>query len=112
MKYRDTEIVSVIRSSIRDEVGADRFELWFSSTVIRMADETVTICVDNQFTLERLRKSFGSSIKRAVVKSLGSDREIGYVVDDISSDQKTDQENATAMTRHFKISWTIQLSIM
>ena len=95
MKYRDTEIVSVIRSSIRDEVGADRFELWFSSTVIRMADETVTICVDNQFTLERLRKSFGSSIKRAVVKSLGSDREIGYVVDDISSDRQTDQENAT-----------------
>lgn len=99
MKYRDTEIVSVIRSSIRDEIGADRFELWFSSTVIRMAGGTVTVCVDNQFSLERLRKSFGSNIQRAVAKTVGSHQEIDYVVEKNSSDPQEENQKAKSKGR-------------
>ena len=55
----DKEIVTALRRSIAEQVGEERFALWFGSLDnLQLDGETLTVHAPDQFCLERLRRRF------------------------------------------------------
>ncbi|MFP6672697.1 MAG: DnaA N-terminal domain-containing protein, partial [Pirellulaceae bacterium] len=55
----DKEIVSAIRSKLAEQLGNERFELWFGDQVQwKLVDQRLHLQVPDHFSAERLRRSF------------------------------------------------------
>ena len=55
----DREIVPTIRSQLAEQLGSERFELWFGDQVQwNLVDQRLHLQVPDHFSAERLRRSF------------------------------------------------------
>ena len=76
------EIVSALRAALAEQVGSERFELWFgASTRLELSDRTLTIGVPSAFFLEWIRSNFRGAIEAACVVVLGRSAELKFRVD-------------------------------
>lgn len=76
-------IAESIAGLLRDEIGDDRYEMWFShsESVVFDADRRlVTIQSDNEFSLRRLQQSFQASIRQAIDLVCGQGTELLFLV--------------------------------
>jgi chromosomal replication initiator protein len=66
------EIVSAVQSALREQIGQDRFDLWFGGEVrLRFDEGQLVVEAANLFSLERLRGKFRDEIHAACREVLG-----------------------------------------
>lgn len=76
------EIVSALRLALADKVGHERFELWFgANTRLDLSDESLTVCVPNQFFQDWLRKNFRQQIEASCEETLGKTLPVSFRID-------------------------------
>ena len=105
----DREIVSAIRSKLAEQLGDERFELWFGDQVQwNLVDHRLHLQVPDHFSAERLRRSFHNILIDLIATQWPNSEGVKYVVssqpksteppDPLSTqtDSNTDQETATA----------------
>ena len=57
-------IISAIRSQLADEIGQDKFDIWFDQSVIwNLSDSTLCLCAPNSFNAERLKRVYQSKLR-------------------------------------------------
>ena len=62
----EMDVVSALRQGLAANIGRERFDLWFGSTVqLELNGETIVISAPDQFTLERVRRQFGRELQKA-----------------------------------------------
>ena len=82
MTDTDTEIVSELRQQLADQVGQDRFELWFAGkTRIELGDDVLTVFVPNRFHQDWLRSHFRGDVEAALTRVASGDRAVEFRVD-------------------------------
>ena len=59
------EFAKDLRRALKNQIGDDRFDLWFSDVAIFAKDQTVHVCTATAFQLERVRKNFQAAITGA-----------------------------------------------
>lgn len=88
----DKDIVPDLRHALAEEVGRERFDLWFgASTWLRFDDDRLTVGVPNRFFLEWIRSSFRRPIEKACLAVLGRQPEVRFQVDKSLPDPNTQQ---------------------
>lgn len=76
------EIVSALRLALADKVGHERFELWFgANTRLDLCDDSLTVCVPNQFFQDWLRKNFRPQIEESCEETLGKSLPVSFRID-------------------------------
>ncbi len=76
------EIVSALRLALADKVGHERFELWFgANTRLDLSDDSLTVCVPNQFFQDWLRKNFRQQIEASCEETLGKTLPVSFRID-------------------------------
>ena len=76
------EIVSALQLALADKVGQERFELWFgANTRLDLHDESLTVCVPNQFFQDWLRKNFREQIEASCEETLGRAVPVSFRID-------------------------------
>ncbi len=84
---RDTEIVSRIRARLVEQLGEDRFELWFGNGTRVLWDQgELRICADTAFRVDRLRRGLLPEIQRVVCQELGNGVTVKFAVEPIPDD--------------------------
>ncbi len=93
MTISDREIVPALRDALAEEVGRERFDLWFGpSTRLRFDDDQVTVGVPNRFFLDWIRSSFRRPIEKACVAVLGKQPEVRFEIDETLPDPNARQK--------------------
>jgi chromosomal replication initiator protein len=68
----DTEVVSALRAALAEQIGKERYELWFGSgTRLEFRDRTWFILARDQFLLDRLRRTFRKELAELCVTVCG-----------------------------------------
>jgi chromosomal replication initiator protein len=81
VNQRDREVVSAIQSRLVEQVGNDRFRLWFSSGVrLELASDTLRVIASDRFKLDRLRR-FRNPLNEAAQSVLGRGVQLHFEVD-------------------------------
>ncbi len=84
----DRDIVSALRSALADEVGQERFDLWFGDCVeLQLTDQSIVVCASDQFTLDRIRRLFRKSLALVGRRITGHDLAVEYTRTDSSADE-------------------------
>ncbi len=66
MTNDDRDIDSAVRNAVADEVGQERYDLWFGDGVkLSWADESLLVSAADQFTVDRLRNQFRGQLAAA-----------------------------------------------
>jgi len=79
--HDDREIVSAIRSQLADQLGTERFELWFGDQVQwNLVDQRLHLQVPDHFSAERLRRSFHKILLDLIATHWPNSEGIKYVV--------------------------------
>jgi chromosomal replication initiator protein len=80
VKKDDREIDLALRQAVVEEVGSERFDLWFGASVLlRLSDDEVQVLAPDQFTLDRLRGQFRAELTTAARKLVGHDVSVRFV---------------------------------
>ncbi len=70
MTTDEMTIISAIRNSLVDEIGHDKFDIWFDQSVTwHLSDSTLCLCAPSRFNAERLQRVYQSKLN-AVLASL------------------------------------------
>ena len=102
---KDQGAGSAIANQLADQIGAARFNLWFSSESFACntceLSPTVSVYAETNFSLQRIQNSFGQAIRGIVDRVAGPQFELQYLVSGKetstagrSCDQATDNKNA------------------
>lgn len=92
----DRDIVSALRSAVADEVGQERFDLWFGDRVaLRLTDRSVVVSASDQFTLDRIRHLFRKSLLCVAERLTGSAMPIEYARTESAESADTAPESST-----------------
>jgi chromosomal replication initiator protein len=95
----DTEVVRSLKEALKQRVGADRYQMWFSQGVDFSIDSqncadanginrsTVFLRVRGQFALDRLRKNFLREIRGAAMQASGSSMDVEFCLDEPPAEQ-------------------------
>jgi chromosomal replication initiator protein len=76
------DIVSALRQTLADRVGAERFDLWFGTSTRFVFDgSTLAISVPNQFFQEWLAANFRQQIESAAAAALGKPCRLEFRID-------------------------------
>ena len=87
MTKDDKEIVSVLRASLADKVGQDRFDLWFgAATRLDFDGCALRIGAPSRFFLEWIRTNFRRHIEDACREVFGKSPSLEFHIDDAGSD--------------------------
>ncbi|MEX0937034.1 MAG: chromosomal replication initiator protein DnaA [Pirellulales bacterium] len=81
MATDDMEIVSAVRLCLADKVGAQRFELWFARTKLRLHQGVLTVLTTTRFYNEWLRTHFRDELEEACIEVTGSKPRLDFRVD-------------------------------
>ena len=77
-----------IRAHLRELLGEDRFELWFSSPdCLRFADRKLTVYSNSDFELQRIQNSFGIELRDVTSAVCGPQYPIEYSVAEPQSNE-------------------------
>jgi chromosomal replication initiator protein len=86
VKKDDREIDMALRQAVSEEVGSERFDLWFGASVqLRLSDGEVEVRAADQFTLDRLRGQFRSDLQQAAHRVVGHDVSVRFVRCDVEA---------------------------
>src|SRR5690606_24832182 len=67
----DRGVIGTIKEVLKQRIGADRFGLWFGERVHFVLDSsTLTLLVDGEFALERLRGKYLRAVESAAAEVL------------------------------------------
>lgn len=70
-----------IRNQLRDLIGVDRFELWFSDPACLLVDSSsVSVMAESEFELQRIQNSFGVELRDVTNATCGPAFELKYQV--------------------------------
>ena len=68
----DREVVSALRRSLAERVGAERYDLWFASTCdFEIRGDRLAVLVPNAFLQDWLRTNFRVALEHAAREALG-----------------------------------------
>jgi chromosomal replication initiator protein len=91
------EVVAALRIRISDQIGQERFDLWFGDGVcFELTSQGLLVCAPDQFVLDRLRKQFRSQIATAVEELLRPDATVQFKVRASDKQLSTKRTKATA----------------
>ena len=75
------EIERAIRRALTDEIGHDRYDVWFGErTEFRVAGRTLRVVAPSQFHQDRIRKDFAEILQNLANRMLGSASRLEYEV--------------------------------
>ncbi len=97
MSNRDTDVVSVICLEIAQRVGADRYDLYFSSVTFTVMADAVKLNGPNRFYCDWLRSSFGPQIEQACNAALKREVRLEYRVEPRNDAKSPSLEPTTSM---------------
>lgn len=76
------EVITDLRTCLANQIGAERFDLWFGKQVrFELAEGQLRVIAPDQFTVDRLRKQFRSDIAAAALKITAGELSIEFKVD-------------------------------
>ncbi|MHB0955955.1 MAG: DnaA ATPase domain-containing protein [Pirellulaceae bacterium] len=82
MTNDDMDIDSAVREAVAEEVGRERFDLWFGDGVhLRLTGESLLVSAADQFTLDRLRLQFQPELLAACRRLANGPVCVGFVLD-------------------------------
>jgi len=101
------DIVSAIRRSLVDEIGQDRFDVWFGSAdSIRLERDTLTVAAPSAFVVERIRSQFERILRDIATHLLGREMVVEYHINkDAAAGEPESQEKPASpsdSSRHDK----------
>jgi len=74
-------IISAIRSRLVDEIGQDKFDIWFDQSVIwNLSDSTLCLCAPNSFNAERLKRVYQSKLRDVLAVLSQNHLELAFTV--------------------------------
>jgi chromosomal replication initiator protein len=75
-------VLSALEESIRQRIGAARFNLWFQPhTRFQLVEDQLVVGVPNRHFQEWLQKTFGAAVLEAVREVRGQSVEVKFVID-------------------------------
>jgi chromosomal replication initiator protein len=75
----EKDVVSALRSALADEVGQERFELWFGSGVqLQLSGGTLTVSASDQLTLDYLRSRFRQELLTTAQRIYGDSVQLRF----------------------------------
>lgn len=75
------EIVSAIRRSLVEEIGQDRFDVWFGSAdSIRLENGNLMVTAPSRFVAERIRTQFERILQNTATRLLGREVVVEYQI--------------------------------
>jgi chromosomal replication initiator protein len=80
VNHDDTEIVSAFRARLAEQMGRQRFELWFGATRFALAGSRLLVHVGSDFQQGWLRANFLRDIHAACL-AIGQDAAVEFIVD-------------------------------
>ena len=87
MATDEMEVVSALRAALAENVGRERFELWFgSATRLELTDGSLNVGVASPFLVEFLRSNFRRPLEDACRRVLGKVPGLRFHVAPDSSD--------------------------
>ena len=94
------EIVAALRIALAEQVGQQRFDLWFgSSTRIQWDEHTLTVGVPNRFFLDFVRTTFRNELEAACTIVLGKCPPLKFRVDPVTLEAATEAASAPRRRR-------------
>ena len=76
-----TEINKAIAWQLKQSIGADRFDLWFSDPqAIALQDDAVVISTSDELSRSFIRQQFGTALQESIRAVLGTDASLRYTV--------------------------------
>ena len=97
----DNEVMAELRSRLAEQIGHQRYELWFSrQTRFCLVDGELTIVAATSFTRDWLRRNFAEGVREVCAAVTGGDVRVEFEVDESlgqSSDDK--RESVQPMER-------------
>ncbi|HEY2760473.1 MAG TPA: DnaA/Hda family protein, partial [Pirellulales bacterium] len=76
----DTEIVPAIRALLTEKIGTERFELWFASTQLSLANQKLTVEVPSKFNADWLRKHYRGTLETVAESLIGGTLSVEFRV--------------------------------
>jgi chromosomal replication initiator protein len=76
----DTEIVPAIRALLTEKIGSERFELWFASTHLSLANRMLTVEVPSKFNADWLRKHYRGTLETVAESLVGKTLSVEFRV--------------------------------
>ena len=82
------EVVAALRKQLTDQIGQERFDLWFGEQVrFELTSSGLLVCAPDQFVLDRLRKQFRGEIAVAADHLFEPGTSVDYDVREIEKKQ-------------------------
>ncbi len=106
------EFANDLRRALKNQIGGDRFDLWFSDVAIFAKDQSVHVCAATGFQLERVRKNFQAAITEAAGNVGLSDSirldfhvesdsdKIAQLLEDARSGDSADRQSTSHVAEH------------
>ena len=94
----DTEAALV--NLLRQEIGDDRFEMWFSHSRCLRHDaskQLVTVQSDNEFSLRRIQQSFQREVRQAVDRVCGPTAKLLFLVVPDAHEVQTERSDSSTL---------------
>jgi chromosomal replication initiator protein len=94
------EVVAALRKQLTDQIGPERFDLWFGDQVrFELTSSGLLVYVPDQFVLDRLRKQFRSEIAAAADRLFQPGTSVEYQVRAIEKKQPGSRRTAAKASR-------------
>jgi len=78
----DSEVVAELRTRLAEQLGQQRYELWFSrDTQLRVSPESVAIVAASVFKRDWLRRNFAEGVQAVCAAVMGSEVRVEFEVD-------------------------------
>ena len=75
---------------IRDNVGEERYDIWFSpSKALRYEGNKLTLGLPTQYFMEEYESKYFALLKRVLRREFGPDVQLGYEIDVIKDDKQS-----------------------
>lgn len=101
MTKSDTEIVSVLRGALAEEVGQARFDFWFGAgTRLEIDGTRLLVSAPTHFLQDWLRTNFRQALEQAGAKVLGVRPELVFCVDAGAPDDPAGPPHGTPRPAH------------
>lgn len=89
-------LIATIRKRLVDEIGQDKFDIWFDQSVTwSLSGTTLSLCAPNSFNAERLKRVYQSKLQDILTALSQSQLELSFPIDAPESSH-SDIANASA----------------
>ncbi len=79
----DNQVAANVRARLAEEIGQERFELWFDQqTQFRIGDGCLTIVTSSSFKRDWLRRNFADGVRAVCATVMGGEVRVAFEIDE------------------------------